>query len=471
MQESFNLSIKTAKPLLIFKGVCYNKSMNDIICAISTPLGRGAISIVRMSGKGCKEVASKVFSCKEDFANLKPRHLYLGLFDLGDETKERCLMAFFAGPFSYTGEDMIEFQLHGGSLLTQKVLSKLINIGARLAEPGEFTKRAFENGKVSLDEAESIIGEINAESEGELKATLGQAEGKLKKKIRALQESLTESIAEIEATLDYPEEDFEKSAKDKIFKNLERVKLDIDQFLEDSKNARYVSNGISVAIVGSPNVGKSSLLNALLGQDRAIVTDVAGTTRDVLNESINYRGIKINFVDTAGIRESDDKVEKIGIERSKKALDEADEILFVLDGSREESEQDKEIKALLDGKKNVIIVVNKADQKRVLPYQQGEIEISALKEENINTLKDKIYSQVINEEIDYSRLVVINERQISALEECESVLKEIEISRNESMDIIAMLIKRLWNNLGKITGESENEQIIDLIFSKFCLGK
>ena len=445
--------------------------MNDIICAISTPLGKGAISIVRMSGKGCKEVASKVFSCKADFAILEPRHLYLGSFDLGDETKERCLMVFFAGPFSYTGEDMIEFQLRGGSLLTQKALSRLINCGARLAEAGEFTKRAFENGKVSLDEAESIIGEINAESEGELKATLGQAEGRLKKKIRALQESLTESIAEIEATLDYPEEDFEKSAKEKIFRNLESVKISIDEFLEDSKNARYISSGISVAIVGSPNVGKSSLLNALLGQDRAIVTDVAGTTRDVLNESINYRGIKINFIDTAGIRNSEDKVEKIGIERSKKALDEADEILFVLDGSREESEQDREIRALLNEKQNVIIVVNKADKKRVLPHYEGEIEISALKEENINSLKDKIYNQIINEEIDYSKLVVINERQISALQECKNVLKEIDLSHNESMDIIAMLIKKLWNNLGKITGESENEQIIDLIFSKFCLGK
>lgn len=445
--------------------------MNDVICAISTPLGRGGISIVRMSGDGCKDIAGRVFSCKTNMQDITPRHLYLGEFNLFEGGKEKCLMVFFVNPFSYTGEDMVEFQIHGGTLLTQKVLQTLLNNGTRLAEGGEFTRRAFENGKVSLDEAESIIAEINAESEGELKAVLGQAEGRLKKKIHALQQGLTQSIAQIEATLDYPEEDFEKSAKDKIFEDIKGVQRDINEFLEDSKNARYLSKGISVAIVGSPNVGKSSLLNALLGEDRAIVTDIAGTTRDILNESLFYKGVKINFVDTAGIRESADKVEKIGIERSKKAIDEADEILFVMDGTRQENDEDKEIKGLLKGKQNVITVVNKTDKKRVLPQQENEICISALKEENINILKDKIYSLVINEEIDYNKTIIVNERQILALEECREIVCEILDSREQSMDIIAMLIKKLWNTLGKITGECENEQIIDLIFSKFCLGK
>lgn len=445
--------------------------MNDVICAISTPLGRGGISIVRMSGDGCKDIAGRVFSCKTNMQDITPRHLYLGEFNLFEGGKEKCLMVFFVNPFSYTGEDMVEFQIHGGTLLTQKVLQTLLNNGTRLAEGGEFTRRAFENGKVSLDEAESIIAEINAESEGELKAVLGQAEGRLKKKIHALQQGLTQSIAQIEATLDYPEEDFEKSAKDKIFEDIKGVQRDINEFLEDSKNARYLSKGISVTIVGSPNVGKSSLLNALLGEDRAIVTDIAGTTRDILNESLFYKGVKINFVDTAGIRESADKVEKIGIERSKKAIDEADEILFVMDGTRQENDEDKEIKGLLKGKQNVITVVNKTDKKRVLPQQENEICISALKEENINILKDKIYSLVINEEIDYNKTIIVNERQILALEECREIVCEILDSREQSMDIIAMLIKKLWNTLGKITGECENEQIIDLIFSKFCLGK
>lgn len=446
--------------------------MSKIICAISTPLGKGAISIVRMSGKGCLDVAKKVFTSKSlHYENIQPRFLYLGHFSFPDNMKEYCMMVYFKAPYSYTGEDIIEFQIHGGTILSQKVLQTLLDNGATMAEPGEFTKWAFENGKISLDEAESIIGEISAESESELKASLNLAEGKLKGKIRQLQENLTESIAQIEATLDYPEEDFEKSAKDNIFYKLEEVERQIDIFIKDSQNARFIKSGINIAIVGSPNVGKSSLLNALIGEDRAIVTDIAGTTRDVLTESIFYRGIRLNFIDTAGIRESDDKVEKIGIEKSKNTIKNADVILFILDGSRKINDYDNEIKNILKDYRNVIIIVNKSDVKRELPLQENEIEISALKENNIEIVKEKIYQLVINEEIDYNKMIIINERQIEILKECKKILNQLKEARNQSMDIIALLIKNLWNTLGKITGESENERIIDLIFSKFCLGK
>lgn len=446
--------------------------MNKIICAISTPLGKGAISIVRMSGKGCLDVAKKVFTSKSlHYENIQPRFLYLGHFSFPDNMKEYCMMVYFKAPNSYTGEDIIEFQIHGGTILSQKVLQTLLDNGATMAEPGEFTKWAFENGKISLDEAESIIGEISAESESELKASLNLAEGKLKGKIKQLQENLTESIAQIEATLDYPEEDFEKSAKDNIFYKLEEVEKQIDIFIKDSQNARFIKSGINIAIVGSPNVGKSSLLNALIGEDRAIVTDIAGTTRDVLTESIFYRGIRLNFIDTAGIRESDDKVEKIGIEKSKNTIKNADVILFILDGSRKINDYDNEIKNILKDYRNVIIIVNKSDVKRELPLQENEIEISALKENNIEIVKEKIYQLVINEEIDYNKMIIINERQIEILKECKKILNQLKEARNQSMDIIALLIKNLWNTLGKITGESENERIIDLIFSKFCLGK
>ena len=446
--------------------------MNKIICAISTPLGKGAISIVRMSGKGCLDVAKKVFTSKSlHYENIQPRFLYLGHFSFPDNMKEYCMMVYFKAPNSYTGEDIIEFQIHGGTILSQKVLQTLLDNGATMAEPGEFTKWAFENGKISLDEAESIIGEISAESESELKASLNLAEGKLKGKIKQLQENLTESIAQIEATLDYPEEDFEKSAKDNIFYKLEEVERQIDIFIKDSQNARFIKSGINIAIVGSPNVGKSSLLNALIGEDRAIVTDIAGTTRDVLTESIFYRGIRLNFIDTAGIRESDDKVEKIGIEKSKNTIKNADVILFILDGSRKINDYDNEIKNILKDYRNVIIIVNKSDVKRELPLQENEIEISALKENNIEIVKEKIYQLVINEEIDYNKMIIINERQIEILKECKKILNQLKEVRNQSMDIIALLIKNLWNTLGKITGESENERIIDLIFSKFCLGK
>ncbi len=446
--------------------------MNDVICAISTPLGKGAISIVRMSGKGCLSIAEKVFSGKSLlYSDIVPRMLYLGYFDLQDGTKEHCFMVYFKAPKTYTGEDIVEFQVHGGTILTQKILSVLTRFGARMAQPGEFSKRAFENGKISLDEAENIIAEINAESESELRASLSLSDGKLKDKIKALQDKITESIAQIEATLDYPEEDFEKSAKDKIFNDIFDIKNEIDNFILDAQSARFISKGINVAIVGSPNVGKSSLLNALVGQERAIVADIEGTTRDVLNESVSFKGIKINFVDTAGIRNSSDKVEKIGIEKSKQSLNSADVILWVLDGSRNLSIEDKEIEKLLKGYKNVLVIINKSDKVRKCEKMPNEIVISALKEQNIEKIKEKIYQMVINEDIDYNKTLIINERQIEILQECKSVIKQLQLARDDSMDIIAMLIKKLWNNLGKITGECENEQIIDLIFSKFCLGK
>ena len=446
--------------------------MSKIICAISTPLGKGAISIVRMSGKGCLDVAKKVFTSKSlYYENIQPRFLYLGYFSFPDNMKEYCMMVYFKAPNSYTGEDIIEFQIHGGTILSQKVLQTLLDNGATMAEPGEFTKWAFENGKISLDEAESIIGEISAESESELKASLNLAEGKLKGKIKQLQENLTESIAQIEATLDYPEEDFEKSAKDGIYENLKEIDNQISSFIDTSESSRYLTNGINIAIIGSPNVGKSSLLNALVGKNRAIVTDVEGTTRDILNENISYKGINLNFIDTAGIRNSQDTVEKIGIERSKKSLEQADVILFVLDGSKVLTDSDLEIKQMLTQYSNVITIVNKIDKERKLEKLDDEIVISALKEQNIEKIKDIIYKMVIGEKIDYNKTIITNERQISILHDCKNVLNELFDSFDESMDIIAMLIKKLWNTLGKITGQCENEQIIDLIFSKFCLGK
>lgn len=446
--------------------------MEKTICAISTPLGKGAISIVRMSGKDSLLIMKDIFSSKTlDYDKITPRMLYFGKLELSGEIKENCLAVYFKGPNSYTGEDMVEFQVHGGTLLTQRVLERLLEKGAALAQGGEFTKRAFENGKVSLDMAESIIGEINAESESELKASLSLAEGRLNKKIKDLQNELLESIARIEAMLDYPEEDFEQAEKDEIFAKIHEISFEIDKFIENSRNSRYISQGINVAIVGSPNVGKSSLLNSLIGEDRAIVTDIAGTTRDVLTETITYEGVKINFIDTAGIRESEDKVEKIGIEKSKKSIDNADVVLFVVDGSRVMDDYDKQIKSLLENKNNVITIVNKSDLPRKSEKNEQEIEISALREKNIDLVKDKIYKLVINEELDFNKEMLINARQIEILNQCKDIIVQILNCKNESMDVVALLVKNLWNCLGRITGETENETIIDLIFEKFCLGK
>lgn len=446
--------------------------MEKIICAISTPMGRGAISIVRMSGKGCLEICKQVFSSsKLNYDNIQPNYLYLGNFQIDENLFEKCFAVYFKSPKTYTGEDIIEFQIHGGTILAQKVLEKLIEKGCVLAEGGEFTKRAFENGKISLDMAESIIGEINAESESELKASLNQAEGHLFRKIKSLQNDLTECIAKIEATLDYPEEDIEQSTREEVFSIVESTKNTLNSLIEMAKNSQFISNGINIAIVGAPNVGKSSLLNALIGKDRAIVTNIEGTTRDTLVESTFYKGIKLNFIDTAGIRESVDTVEQIGVDRAKKVVETADVVLHVLDGSRTLDEQDNNIQQLLKNFDNVLTLVNKSDLNRKLKKQVNEIEISALKEQNIEKIKEKIYNLVISEEISFDNALLLNTRQLQILKECMDIITEIEGAKFASMDITAMLIKYLWNALGKITGECENENIIDLIFSKFCLGK
>lgn len=445
--------------------------MEKTIASISTPLGRGAIAIIRMSGSASLNIAEKLFySPKLQFKNIIPRFLYLGDFYLDENVKEKCLMVYFKSPNSYTGEDMVEFQVHGGTLLTQKILEKLIENGASLAGPGEFSRRAFENEKISLDEAESIIGEINAESEGELNASLAVAGGKLKQEVVKIQNSLTDALAEIEATLDYPEEDFETEVKEKIFANIKDVKDKISAIVNQSKNLKYINYGINVGIVGSPNVGKSSLLNAILGVERAIVTDIEGTTRDSITESMDYNGIKLNFIDTAGIRNTVDKVEQIGVEKSKEYIKSSDIVLYVIDGSSPLSEEDKEVLDLLQGQ-NYIVVVNKSDKGRVVPVFNNEIEISALQKFNIDNLLGLIYNKVITEEIDFNKLVVTNERQVAILKEALEIINQILSNKIESMDIISMLIKSLWQSLGKITGQCENERIIDVIFSKFCLGK
>ncbi len=446
--------------------------MSDTICAISTPLGRGAISIVRLSGQNSLKIMRNIFASNNlDYTQIKSRYLYYGKISLENGSKEHCLAVYFQNPFSYTGEDMVEFQIHGGTFLTQSVLQLLISNGARLAENGEFTKRAFENGKISLDIAESIIDEINAESEGELKASLELAGGKLTNKVINMQGSLTECLAQIEATLDYPEEDFEEETKYSIFQSIEFIKAELNSLLEDAKYAKMLKNGINIALVGAPNVGKSSTLNALIGENRAIVTDIEGTTRDVLSETIYYKGIKLNFIDTAGIRESDDKVEKLGIEKSKEYIDRADVILFLLDGSKNFDDYDRDISNLLKNKKNVMTIINKSDLPRKLEKQNNEITISALNENNIFQIKEKIFEMVECEKIDYSHMLITNTRQLEVLKDCDNICNNILNNTQQSMDIISMLIKQLWNSLGKISGSCENENIIDLIFSKFCLGK
>lgn len=444
---------------------------SECIVSISTPIGRGAIAIVRMSGDDCLKIALQIFHSKNLKAeNIVSRFMYFGQLDIDSQVKEECLMVYFKSPFSFTGEDIVEFQIHGGVLLAQKVVEKCLQNGARLAEPGEFSKRAFLNGKITLDKAEAIIGEINAETEGELKSSLQITNGRLAEQILKEQEELKLLLAEIEVGMDYPDEAEEENLKIDVIKRLTKIKNDNLEILKMSQSAKYLKNGINVALVGRTNVGKSSVMNALLGEERAIVTNIKGTTRDVITESFLYNGIKINLIDTAGIRETDDIVESLGIKKSKENLKQADIVLFVLDGSEKETEEDSQIEKMLEDKK-FITVINKADKERVLLKKKNEIEISALKNQNISLLKQKIVDMVIEHEIDFNSLVLTNERQVEILKEAQESLEEIIEKGQISLDVMAMLIKKIWQVLGKITGNTENEDIIDLIFSKFCLGK
>lgn len=454
------------KLLKISACVIYYLNMNNTIVAISTPMGKGAISIVRLSGDKSLFITKKVFLCRE---NIEPRKMILGKFIIEQGITEKCLMVYFKSPNSFTGEDIVEFHIHGGIILARKIQQKLIEEGAVLAEPGEFSKRAFENGKISLDEAESIIGEINSESEAELKSVLSSASGKLLDKIKNIQSDLTMLLAEIEVTMDYPEEDENEVVRDKIFEKLDAIQLSLREILKNADEARYIRNGVNVALVGKANVGKSSLLNALIGENKAIVTSTEGTTRDVIEAKVDFQGIRFNFFDTAGIRDSNDEIEKIGIEKSKEKLEECDLVLLIYDGSEEFTKNDNDILKII--KKPFISVINKKDLKRKMKKQENEISVSAKLESNIEQLKQKIYDTIIKNEINFNGLVVTNERQLNHLKEAEKQIEEIFSVKNESLEIISMLIKKVWNELGKITGETENEDIISLIFSKFCVGK
>ena len=329
---------------------------NDIIVAVSTPIGMGAISIVRMSGDGCLLIAKKIFSSQHlNFDKIEPRKLYLGTFSYG-EINDECLLVYFKNPLSYTGEDLVEFQIHGSTSLVDKVISACLENGARMASEGEFTKRAFVNGKISLEKAEGVIDTINAESENELKAAKSLMQGKLFSQIREMQNDLTSLLARLEVALDYPEHDIEYTETQNAKKELENIKTKLEKILENSDQNSFIKNGVNVAIVGRVNSGKSSLLNALLGENRAIVTNIEGTTRDIVRETINYKGLKINFIDTAGIRKSEDAVENIGIEKSFEQINSADVVLFVYDSSRKLNNEERETLKKIENKNNLRIV-------------------------------------------------------------------------------------------------------------------
>lgn len=447
---------------------------NKTITAISTPIGVGGIAIIRLSGNKSVEIADRVFSCKTTVKNFEPRKLYLGTVN-ALEFKDKCLCVYFKSPFSYTGEDLVEFQIHGGVALAEGVLSALIANGASLSSPGEFTQRAFLNGKISLESAEGIMDMINAESNEQIKAGFNLLNGELNKKVNEFQNTLTDIIAKIEVALDYPEHDIEYITEKEVLSQINSVNSGLGELVNSYKTGKIIKDGINIAIIGSPNVGKSSLMNALLNYERAIVTSIAGTTRDTLEESYIFNGIKVNIIDTAGIRKSDDEIERIGIERSFNACKEADLVLYVLDNSIPvDTDEINRIKSITN---KIIIVKNKSDlcanQKNCESGEYLTIEVSAKNKTKINELKELIYNTVLKENVKSSSIIITNRRHMNILSQTIEFLRNSinSINNGLSLDIIILDIQLAWNKLGEITGKSYTQEVLNTIFSKFCLGK
>ncbi len=442
----------------------------DTIAAIATPLGTGAVGIIRLSGENALEIAARVFSPYKlnSLKDAVPYMMYLGRLDCGG-VKDRALAVFFRAPASYTGEDMVELHCHGGAALLGHVLNGLLSLGARIADRGEFTRRAFLNGKMDLSDAEGVIDMINGESAAAVNAGYRLATGGTSAAVRALTAPLLDVIAHMEAALDYPEEMEEESrlaAKPVIDALIEKTRA----LLLTCRRGSIVKNGITAAIVGETNVGKSSLLNALAGRERAIVTEIAGTTRDSIEESVEWRGVTLRFIDTAGIRESADPVESLGIKRSRNIASSSDIVLLVSDGSRPNNAKKSELLKNVDEKTPVIEVVNKSD---LVPKKKSSgFLISAKTGENIDALKDKIVETVLGENIDASGELITSLRHKEALERALTSL----ISAKENFDAVPaectlLDLRAAYSAFGEITGDTADEKIIDTIFAKFCLGK
>lgn len=443
---------------------------SDTIVGISTPLSSGAISIVRMSGEKAIEIADKVFESTKSKhpSNFAPRMLVLGTFK-ATKFNEQALCVVFKAPSSYTGENMVEFQCHGGVLITKGILSTLIENGARLATAGEFTKRAFLNGKMALSDAEGMMDMINAQSEAEIRAGYNLLTGQLSKTASETQKELIDLLSEIEVSFDYPEEDIEYTTKNKVKTKLEELTSSINNVLKNSQSSKIIKEGVNVVILGKPNVGKSSLLNALLKDEKAIVTEVAGTTRDIIEGSFSINGLRFNLYDTAGIHETTDKVEKIGVDKAKNAISSADIVLFVKDS--ELTQEDKEINELLKGKEHLTII-NKADKTGNYSSNDSTIRLSALKKQNIELLTNKLYEIATKNMASQGGLILANERHIDALgRACEHLKESLKALDNYSLDVVSIDINLAYRALGEITGTTTNEEILDAIFSKFCLGK
>lgn len=449
--------------------------MEDTICAISTSMGIGAISIVRVTGPNTIDIVDSIFD--HDLKNASSHTIHYGHIKYKEEIIDEVLVMLMRGPKTYTTEDTIEINCHGGVNTTKKIMEVLLANGCRLAEPGEFTKRAYLNGRINLLEAESVNDLIIAKTDAARTLAINNVDGKLTKQISNLREKIAKILANIEVNIDYPEYTDElEVTKDLMHSYLDEINKELIKLVNGSKNGRIIKNGVNVAIIGKPNVGKSSILNSLLDEEKAIVTNIPGTTRDIVEGSISLNGVAINFIDTAGIRKTEDIVEKIGVDKSKKTAENADIILFVLNNNEAISEEEK---AMLEKYNNdkLIVFVNKMDleSKLIIPENIKDIVYGNTIDINgLEKLKERIteklnLSNIVNKDMSY----LCNLREIDLVNKAYEALKNAQsnLDAGYSVDMIEIDLKSAWDYLGEIMGDSYEGELVDKIFSNFCLGK
>lgn len=453
----------------------------DTIAAISTPIGEGGISIVRLSGEDAIEIASKIFKGR----NLKqvPTHTIHYGHIINPKTKDiidEAMVSVMKGPKTFTREDVVEINCHGGMVVTNEILQLLLVNGARMADPGEFTKRAFMNGRIDLTQAESVMDIIRAKTDKSREIAMNQLKGGLLGKIRELRQDLLDTMAQEEVNIDYPEYDMDDMTGNQMKEVAQQVSTKISRLLQTAQEGKIMRNGLATAIVGRPNVGKSSLLNYLTQDEKAIVTDIAGTTRDTLEEYVSIKNIPLKLIDTAGIHETEDKVEKIGVERSKKAVQEADLVLLLLDGSRELSDEDRELLDFTKFKKRIIIL-NKSDLGSKITQEMIQkitdspiVTASILEKNNLDKLATEIERMFFSGiENSANQVMVTNQRQAGLLQKAQQSLQEVISGVENAMplDLVQIDLKDAWDTLGEITGDSAPDELITELFSQFCLGK
>lgn len=456
----------------------------ETIVAISTAMGNGGIGIIRMSGKESFKILEKIFKPKNNkLDDIKGYSMKFGYIidSETDEVIDEVLVSFFKSPKSYTTENMCEINSHGGMIVQKLILEQCLKNGANLAEPGEFTKRAFLNGRIDLSQAESVIDLINSKTEKEAKASITQLEGRLSKKIEEIRRDLLDIMSDIEATIDYPEYDIEEVTNNRAIKELDSILEKLKALEESFETGKILKEGIKTIIIGKPNAGKSSLLNLVLDEERAIVSDIAGTTRDTIEEYINLKGIPLKLIDTAGIRDTSDKIEEIGVNKSIDLISKADLIISIFDNSKELEKEDYKILELIKNK-NSIIVLNKTDlgkhalddKEEILNLQIPIIKMSAKLGDGIHELYDTINNMFNMGDIESDNsMVITNARHKNQIKKAEYNIKQSidTIMQNLPIDIIGIYIKEALSDLGTITGQNVSEDIINEIFSKFCLGK